>query len=142
MRRLVWAWVAGTVVYVATIMGGALLVGALAARSGEPVAGWPLLVVPGVLAGAVAVLVATARSVLRPPWQRGVLAVALPAAAAFGLSVASVVEASARADVPPLVQAVDVAVPALVLLVTGGVGGTLARARWSSPARSSYVEVV
>lgn len=142
MRRLVWAWVAGTVTYVAVLTGAAVLLGVLAARSGEIVAPWSLLVVPGVVAGVVAVLVATVRSVVRPPRRRGLVAVAVPAVAAFGLSVVSAVEAASRADVLPLVMAVDVAVPALVLLATGAACGVLAHVRWTPAARSSYAEVV
>ncbi|MBO0899743.1 hypothetical protein J1G42_07175 [Cellulomonas sp. zg-ZUI222] len=142
MRRLVWAWVAGTVTYVAVLVGGAVLVGVLTARSGEVVTAWPLLVVPGVVAGAVAVLVATARAVVRPPRRRGLVAVSLPALVAFGMSVASSLEAASRADVPPLVHAVDVAVPVIVLLATGGAGGLLAHVRWTPASRSSYAEVV
>lgn len=141
MRRLVWAWVAGTVVFVVTLMAGALLVGAVVARSDAPVATWPLVVVPGLLGGAVAAVVATARSVERPPWHRGLLAAAVPAATAAGLSLASVVEASTHADVPVVVQAVDVLVPLLVLLGTGAALGLRAHVRWA-PSRSSYLEVV
>ncbi|MCC2312736.1 hypothetical protein [Cellulomonas xiejunii] len=142
MRGLVWAWVAGTATYVGVLLGGAVLVGVLAAGSGEVVVAWPLLVVPGALAGVIAVVVATARSAQRPPRRRGLVAVAVPALAALGMSVGAAVEAAARADIALLLLVLDVAVPTLVLLVTGALGGAVAHVRWAPAARSSYVEVV
>ncbi|UZN02142.1 hypothetical protein [Cellulomonas sp. S1-8] len=142
MRRLVWAWVAGTVTYLVVLTGGAVLVGVLASRADGPVAAWPLLVVPALLAGSVAVPIAVARTAARPSRLRGLAAVSVPAVAALGSSLAAAAEAASRADVPVSVQVSDVALPVLLLLATGALGGVLAHVRWSPPIRSSYVEVV
>lgn len=142
MRRLVWAWVAGTVVHVVSLVVGAVLVGLWAERAEGSVAAWPLLVVPGVLAGTVAVLVATARSTQRPARLRGVAAVAAPALVALGLSVAGSVAAAAYADQPALVRVLDVTVPPLVLVLTGLLVGLVRHVRWAPSTRSSYAEVV
>ncbi|MCC2335873.1 hypothetical protein [Cellulomonas wangsupingiae] len=142
VRRLLVAWVAGTVTYLAALVAGALLLGVLVARSGAAVTAWPVLVVPGLLAGAVSVLVVVARAAVRPARSSGLVAVAVPAVVALVTSLLGAAEAAARADVAPLVQVLDVAVPVLVLLATGAAGGALAHVRWSPPSRSTYAEVV
>ncbi|KSW29359.1 hypothetical protein ATM99_08440 [Cellulomonas sp. B6] len=132
----------GTLVYLVVLAAGAVLVGVASTRSGAPVAAWPLLVVPPLVAGLTAVLVATARAGARPPRTRGLVAVAVPAVAAAVLTTVSAVQAAARADVPAGVRAADLAVPVVVLLLTGGLGGLLAHLRWKPSTRPSYAEGV
>ncbi len=141
VRRIVWAWVAGTAMYVASLVGSAVLVGALVTRSGQAVDTWPILVVPAVLAAAVAVLVA-GRTPQRPPWWRGLVATVVPAAVAVGTGLAATAAARAHTDVPVASQVTTVVLPAVVLLASGALGGLVARLRWSPSKRTPYTEVV
>lgn len=132
MRQYVIAWVAGTAVYVVSLLAGGFLIAGAAQSSGDIPPTWPLLVVPAALGAAVAVLALRART--RPTLGRGTAAVAAPALVAGVMGLAANTAASARTEVPPSVLVTTVVVPVVVMLLVGAGFGLLRGARWSEPA--------